>query len=152
MTQISKRPLSIDTEKRIYEIFTHVLADASSKDDITALLYDFLTPTERVMLPKRLCIAYLLIKGYDQRAISQYLNVSFTTITKVSTALKNDGKGYRTMLARIQKKEAFNALLETIESGILGFLSKVSRKSSVWKKIKDRHYSHSMSDRSPNIL
>jgi len=152
MTQLSKRPLNKDTEKRIYEIFTHVLADASSQDDITALLYDFLTPTERVMLPKRLCIAYLLIKEYDQRAISHYLNVSFTTITKVSTALKNDGKGYKTMLERIQKKEAFNVMLETIESGILGFLSKVSRKSNIWKKINEARYPHSMSDRTPDIL
>jgi Trp operon repressor len=151
MTQLSKRQLNKDTEKRIYEIFTHVLADASSQDDITALLYDFLTPTERVMLPKRLCIAYLLFKEYDQRAISHYLNVSFTTITKVNTALKNDGKGYKTMLERIQKK-AFNDMLETIESGILGFLSKVSRKSAVWKKVKDASYPHTMSDRTPDIL
>ena len=152
MSQISKRPLNKDTEKRIYEIFTHVLADATAQDDITALLYDFLPPTERMMLPKRLCIAYLLIKKYDQRAISHYLNVSFTTITRVSTALKNGGRGYKTMLDRIQKKEAFNALLETIESGISGFLSKSSRLLSVSGKIQYATYSHSMSDRTPNIL
>lgn len=152
MSQISKRPLNTDTEKRIYEVFTHVLADATTQNDIIALLYDFLTPTERMMLPKRLCIAYLLIKKYDQRAISHYLNVSFTTITKVSTALKNGGRGYKTMLDRIQKKEAFNALLETIESGIVGFLSKSSRFLSVSGKIQYATYSHSMSDRTPNIL
>lgn len=152
MSQLSKRPLNKETEKRIYDIFTHVLADATSKEDITALLYDFLTPTERVMLPKRLSIAYLLIKGYDQRAISQYLKVSFTTITKVSSALKNGGKGYRTMLERMATKEAFHSLLETIESGILGFLSTVSRKSSVWKKAQQSAYPHSMSDRTPDIL
>ncbi len=152
MSQRSKPSLNKDTEKRIYEIFTHVIADATSAEDITALLYDFLTPTERVMLPKKLCIAYLLTKEYDQRAISKYLNVSFTTITKVSSALKNGGKGYKTMLERIQKQVAFHAILESIESGILGFLSKVSRKSAVWKHVKTARYPHSMSDRTPDIL
>lgn len=153
MSQLSKRSLNNGTEKRIYEIFTQVLANSSSKDDITSLLYDFLTPTERIMLPKKLCISYLLDKGYDQRAISHYLKVSFTTITKVSTALKNGGKGYKTMLERIRKQETFSAVLTSIESGIDSSHSNDRKKSGV-KNLQPQTYAvaHTMSETTPDIL
>ena len=154
MTHLSKRPLDTAMQKRMYDIFTNVLADTTSSDDVAALLFDFLTPAESVMLPKRIGIAYLLIKQYDQRAIAQYLNVSFTTITKVSTALKKGGKGYRTMLERIQKKEGFNTMLETMETGILAFLSKGTHKSSL--KDTTTHtpqtYEREDAERTPDIL
>ncbi len=153
MSQISKQTLDTTTQKRIYDIFTHVLATATEKEDITALLFDFLTPTERIMLPKKLCIAYLLIKKYDQRTISHYMNVSFTTITNVSTVLKHGGKGYRTMIDRIEKNEGFTNMLEGIESGIRAYIVK-SRSNSLPSTIDKGGYNspHSMAERTPDIL
>lgn len=153
MTLFPKRPLNTETEKKIYKIFTHVIAQATSQDDITALFFDFLSHTEREMLPKRVCIAYLLIKKYDQRAISRYLKVSFTTITKVSTALKNGGKGYKTMLDHIQKQKEFSAMLIAMESGIGGFLSN-HRKTADIKMFQQGAYAvaHTMAESTPDIL
>lgn len=157
MTQISKKSLGTDTEKSIYDMFTHVLAGATSQKDIANLLFDFLTETERVMLPKRICIAYLIVKGHDQRSICQYLKVSFTTITKISTTLKNGGSGYKTLLDQIQKNTSFTAILQKIEAG-LGPVSPSQKSEAIRKQsktpIKKTVYKtpHSMADRTPDIL
>lgn len=139
MTQVSKRQLDPTTQQRIYEIFTQIVSDARDPNDVHALLEDFFTPTERIMLPKRLCIAYLLLKKYDQRTIASYLKVSHTTINRVSTSLKLGGKGYRTMLARIGQHKQFEHILTTIEEGILTILASGSGKSRAWKTLKRAH-------------
>ena len=138
MTQVSRKVLPKEVNDRIYEVFTSVIAQASSQSDVEALLNDFLTPAERVMLPKRLCIAYLLIKAYDQRTIASYLNVSFSTITRVSTALKNRGSGYRTLLKRIEQQAQFVTVLKIIENGIIDLLASVKGKSNVWEKLSKK--------------
>lgn len=138
MTQISRKTLPKEINARIYDIFTKVIADANSSQDVEALLNDFLTPVERVMLPKRLSIAYLLIKKYDQRTIASYLNVSFSTITRVSTSLKANGSGYRTMLKRIAGQERFASILDAIEKGIIDILASAGGPSRVWKNIQKK--------------
>lgn len=136
MTQISRRRLDADTQKRIYEIFVEVITDAQKQSEVESLLEDFFTPTERVMLPKRLCIAYLLIKNYQHRTISSYLKVSFTTINRVSNSLKTSGRGYTLLLTRLQKHEQYKRILKKIEEGIVNALASVNGPSTVWKQVQ----------------
>ena len=136
MTQVSRRYLDVNTQKRIYDIFVDVIRDVQSSSEVQFLLEDFFTPTERVMLPKRLCIAFLLIKGYDHRSITSYLKVSFTTINRVSTALKIGGKGYTLVLNRLQKRERIESLFKQIEEGIVSMLDSIGGPSKVWKNIQ----------------
>lgn len=138
MTQISHRQLSPNVHNRIYEIFINAITETQSAPDVHALLEDFFTPTERVMLPKRLCIAFLLLKEYDHRTISSYLCVSFTTINRVSTALKLGGSGYKTVLNRIRKREQLQTVLDSIEEGIVSMLASAGGPSRVWKNLQSK--------------
>lgn len=149
MTQISKRQLDKRTQERIYEIFVEIIAQAQNAADVQSLLADFFTYTERIMLPKRLCIAYLLLKGYDHRAIASYLNVSFTTINRVSTALKAGGQGYTVMLTRLQKREQFDTTLKQIEEGIVSMLASMGGPSRLWKNIRNEQRKHAYEERKP---
>lgn len=137
MTQISRRYLDKNTQQRIYTIFVDVIAAAQNTNDVEAFLTDFFTYNERIMLPKRLCISYLLLKGYDHRKIASYLKVSFTTINRVSTALKTGGQGYILLLSRLQKREEFETTLKQIEEGIVSVLASVNGPSHVWKNIRN---------------
>ncbi len=149
MTQISKRQLNTHTQQRIYEIFVNVIAEAQSYADVQSLLADFFTYTERIMLPKRLCIAYLLLKGYNHRAIASYLKVSFTTINRVSTALKAGGQGYTLMLTRLQKREQFDTTLKQIEEGIVSTLASFGGPTRVWKNIQNEQRKRAYKERKP---
>jgi Trp operon repressor len=149
MTQISKRQLDARTQQRIYKIFIEVIAEAQSTTDVQSLLSDFFTYTERVMLPKRLCIAYLLLKRYDHRAIASYLKVSFTTINRVSTALKAGGQGYTMMLTRLQKREQFDATLKQIEEGVISMLASFGGPSRIWKKLHNEQRKRAFEENKP---
>ena len=147
MTQVSKRQLDSGVQKRVYEIFVDILKEVQTSSEVQSLLEDFLTPTERVMLPKRLCIAYLLLKKYNQRAIASYLKVSFTTINRVSTALKTGGQGYTLMLTRLQKREKIDAILKQIEEGIVSTLASFGGPTRVWKNIQNEQRRRTYTER-----
>jgi len=149
VTQISRRALGPDVQKRIYEIFVDVLKEVQTSSEVQSLLEDFLTPTERVMLPKRLFIAYLLLKGYNHRTISSYLKVSFTTLNRVSTALKTGGQGYTLVLKRLQKQEKIEKILKQIEEGIVSMLASIGGPTQVWKHIQNEQRRQTYRNRKP---
>ncbi len=88
MARISKYPISNDVYKRISDIFLWVLVNLRSKNESLNFVNEFLTPTERIMLAKRLAISLLLAKEYSYRDISRTLRVSTATIGTVSTQYK----------------------------------------------------------------
>jgi len=92
------------------------LADLKSSADVKEFLTDLLTPTEKVMLAKRLAIALMLIKSYDYSSIRSTLKVSPQTIGSVSLWLKYSGSGYRKSIERIIKKQKVATLIQNVEN------------------------------------
>jgi len=114
MAQVSKARLREEIEERMFEVFYESLAKRKSKTEVEKLLADLLTPTEKIMLSKRLAIALLLLQGYNYRSISDFLKVSFGTIHRMSTWLKISGAGFRETLGRLEKRDRWRKLLEQI--------------------------------------
>lgn len=105
MTQVSKYPLPEDLEKQMFSLFFQALADLRLPSDVAEFLDDLLSPVEKTMLAKRLAIAILLVKDYDQRSISRTLKVSLTTVSKINFWFKNKGRGYKKVIDRFLKEE-----------------------------------------------
>jgi len=116
MAQISKRILRRKVEERIFEIFLKSLGKIKNDRQAAGFVEDLLSPTERTMLAKRMSIAFLLSRGYDQRAICRVLRVSLGTVSKVSLKLKQKGGGYRWVIGQIGKEEEIRKVLEDMES------------------------------------
>src|SRR3989338_9895688 len=114
MTQVSKFPLEKQIEVQIQEMFSNAICFVNEKGDVEKLLDDILTPTERVMLAKRLGIAVLLEKGYDYREISEILKVSTTTITTVAKWKKMRGGGYRKVVGMLLAQENWGHFFELV--------------------------------------
>lgn len=137
MTQVSRRYLSPSVQKRMYEILIKGVSKARYGDDIVNFLTDLLSPTERIMLAKRLAIAYLLIKGnYTQREISQVLKVSLTTIQKVSLALNIKGECYRKIINSLRREEKIEAFMNGI-ADILNSVPPPKRDWGTWQRSKN---------------
>ncbi len=115
MPQVSKRLVSKDLDFRIQNTLWDALAYVKDEDSVKKFLEDLLTPTEKIMLSKRLAIAVLLVKNYDYRSISQVLKVSTTTIASVATWLKIAGTGYRHVIEHILKEEKWVRILDLID-------------------------------------
>ncbi|MEK7532998.1 MAG: Trp family transcriptional regulator [Patescibacteria group bacterium] len=118
MTQISRIPLRKEVEQRVYEVLMESIAAARTRDTVVRLVDDLLSPTERLMIAKRLSIALLLLKHYDQRTISSWLKVSLGTVSKVSLALQRGRGGYQTVIATILGKEELQSLIRKIDDAL----------------------------------
>lgn len=114
MTQISKRPISKDIESKIYESFYKAIG-LLRESEARLFIDDLLTKTERVMLPKRLAIAILLLKGWNYDSIKEILKVTQTTISSVSRTLEFSN-GLRKAIENLSKSEAWRSWWQDVES------------------------------------
>lgn len=119
MPQVSTRPIPLEVENTIYDLLIRAIERLSKKYDIVPFLSDILYPTERVMVAKRLSIAYLLLRGdYDHREIARLLRVSTNTVARVNLVLKTQGKGYRIIIEKFLKEQALKIVLNELIEGL----------------------------------
>lgn len=119
MTKVSKRFLDEKLWKKIFELFTRAIADFKKPLEVENFLEDLLSPTEKIMLTKRLAIAILLVKGYTYDEIDEKLKVSRSTIMGVSFWLKNGKSGYAKAVEKIIKNQNKEALVDKIDEILL---------------------------------
>ena len=120
MPQVSKIRLRKEIEERMFKVFFQSMANAKSPKEAKILLNDLLTPTEKIMLAKRLAIALLFLRGYNYSDIRQILKVSYGTISQVANRLKTEGSGYRKIVTKMARQEVWKDLLNQINDIFVG--------------------------------
>jgi uncharacterized protein YerC len=134
MTQVSKIPLRKEIEKRMYDVFLDSIAMVHTRSQVQKLLMDWLSPTEKVMLAKRLSIALLLTKQYNQRQIAKLLHVGLETVNKVNKVLTHGDGGYMMVLSVFLKQEKQEAFWEKIDDARADIFPPRHRDWSKWRK------------------
>lgn len=138
MTQVSRYPLRKEMEERLFEVFWQVLADIKTSREAKVFFHDLLTPTERVMLVKRLGIALLLIKKYDYSQITDILKVSTGTIARIALWLKTEGSGYRKSVEKVIKREKHEEFWDKLEEVVAQIIP--PRRGSNWTEERRKKY------------
>ncbi|KKU81014.1 hypothetical protein A2875_04390 [Candidatus Gottesmanbacteria bacterium RIFCSPHIGHO2_01_FULL_46_14] len=134
MTQVSRVSLPKHLEAQMHAAIRKAFADLKTEDEVAAFLDDILTPTEKVMLGKRLAIAILLDKGYDQRTICTIMKTSLATVNQVSYWFKNKGTGYRIVVEKLKKQKEW----EEIKLGLEEFLKDFFTVHGQLKQLRDK--------------
>ncbi len=137
MAQVSKYPISKDIADRIFDVFIKTLIKIRSFQDAQNLADDLFSPTEKIMLAKRLAIAFLLMKNYPYREISKLLRVSVTTIASVNLSLKYGRKGYIVTLERISKEEQLEGFFASIAEKLLSIPASSGKGSGAWRYLRN---------------
>lgn len=119
MSKISKRVLHQELENYIFDLFIKTISDLKNESEVKNFVEDLLSPSERIMLIKRLAIAILLSKDYTYDAIDETLKVSRPTITRVSISLKYGKSGYQQVTQKILQRQKKEKLLDTIDELLL---------------------------------
>lgn len=148
MPQVSKYPLKAEVYDRIFELLLKVVAEPYNKRAAKELLEDLLTPTEKIMLAKRLAIGVLLVKDYSYQTIQEILRVSKSTIADVNTSLKYEGKGYKKFTKRVLQEEEMAKFWEKVENLVLGAFSK-GTKGAGWRHLHQEIKSKRWKKRTP---
>jgi len=136
MSQISNYPISKIIADRIFEIFLITITQLKDKAEADQFISDLLTPTEKIMIAKRLAIAFLLEKKYDYRSIQKLLRVS--TGTTVNLARNLGSNGYKKVISKIIKKENLVNLFDKTLVKLLAMPSALEKGRSTWTYLKNQ--------------
>ncbi|PIP62255.1 hypothetical protein COW98_05070 [Candidatus Roizmanbacteria bacterium CG22_combo_CG10-13_8_21_14_all_35_9] len=117
MVRISYLQIKEEDYEKIFSIFYKVLGETTDRDAFNKILFDLLTPAERIMLIKRIAIIYLLMKDIDYRNICEVLKVSNTTVNKYKLLMERS-EGIVPVLKNMVKQEKIWLFFEDIFSQI----------------------------------
>ena len=95
----------IDKKERyrvIGELY-EVIAELKSKDEVVRFLFGLFTPSEVLMISRRIQVAKMLIKGLTYIEIGKQLGISDQTIRKVEYWLKSDESRMKFISSKISK-------------------------------------------------
>jgi len=117
MIRISYLKIKEEDYEKIFSIFYKVLGETEDKDEFSKILFDLLTPAERIMLIKRIAIIYLLLKDIEYRSICEVLKVSNGTVSKYKLLMENS-IGIVPVLKKMVRNEKIWLFFEEIFSQI----------------------------------
>jgi len=88
MARISRRPIKEEILQKVFALFFEIVGKKTNLRDFKSVISEILSPVERIMIAKRVAIVYLLLKGIDQRSISNVLKVSNATVSKFAVLME----------------------------------------------------------------
>ena len=147
MAQVSKRYLQKQVEERILDLFWTSLSSISTKENISIFLNDLLTPTEKLMLSKRLAIAFMLVKGHIYPVINEKLKVSDQTIWNVKSHLAIRGKGYKMVIYQIMTKEKWERFWQKLDHFFEEALP--PKHGADWKEVRRKQWEKRRKEQKP---
>ena len=118
MVRISFLKIEQKDYEKIFLIFYKVLGETADKDEFSKILFDLLTPVERIMIIKRIAVIYLLLKDIDYVIICEVLKVSNGTVSKYKLLMENS-IGIVPVLKKMIKNEKMWLFFEEIFSQII---------------------------------
>ena len=110
MPHISRKKLPDEVLQQIINSFLFVLTDIKDKETMAQFLNSFLSKTEKIMLAKRLAMAFLLSEDIEETKIAQTLNVTQSTVSIMKLRLASKGAGYQQAIAKIKKQKVLEEL------------------------------------------
>lgn len=102
-----KRKLSELTKEemmRTLDMLYTAAASVKGRDAMKLFLRDLLTPSERIMLGRRIWIARLILQGTSSSEIERKLRVGQNTVARVERWLNDQFPGYEKALALLEKE------------------------------------------------
>lgn len=108
MPHVSRNKLDLKAEQKLIQILDLVLTKIQREEQINEFLVALLTPTERIMLAKRLAIIILLKEGLPESQIAETLHVTRVTVSRLQFFLESRGTGYRIALEVLKNEKVMD--------------------------------------------
>ncbi len=122
MTRISRFPVEAKVLEKLYSLMFEIVSSMDDEESFSKIINELLSPTEKIMIAKRIAIIYLLMKKIDYYNISEVLKVSSETIAKFHLIMEESGeiKGVLKSMVRVEKMRDFFEELFAAEPGVRG--------------------------------
>jgi TrpR-related protein YerC/YecD len=104
MPRFEHRRLNQKEKNKIFNQLFSAVGSLKNKQEIVDFFRDLLSPSEVLMLARRLQIAQMLQEGKSYYEIKHELSASFDTINSVKQFLDSGNRGYHKVIARLGGK------------------------------------------------
>ena len=125
MPHVSKIKLNYKSEQKLIENLELILMKINKLEKMNVFLTALLTPTEKLMLAKRMAVVVLLKEGLSESDIANCLHVTRVTVSRLQLFLEARGEGYEIALKVLENEK----LLKEFKTGLLK-LTKYSVKAA----------------------
>lgn len=105
MPHLSRVKLSKKTEQELINHLNLVLTSVDKNSEMVTFLEALLTPTEKLMLAKRLAIIVLLEEGLSESEIARILHVTRITVAKMQLFYEARGQGFKIALKKLEEQK-----------------------------------------------
>ena len=95
MTRVNKKHIAQELREAAWRPFWKTIGKSGSETVFLANMERFLTPSEIILIEKRLLISLLLERGFSYRKIGEALDVTRVTISFVKHNLKRTPRVHR---------------------------------------------------------
>lgn len=105
MPHVSKFKLSKKSEEQLKRTLDLIFSKLTKEHETRSFLTSLLSPTEKLMLAKRLAIIILLNEGFSQTEIAGALHVTRETVSRVQLLYEMRGEGYDLALQKLKDEK-----------------------------------------------
>lgn len=119
MPHVSRIKLDQKVEEDLIRTLEFVLTKLTKEEEMNGFLLSLLTPTERLMLAKRLAMTILLKENLPDSHISAALKVTRPTVSRMQLFLESRGEGFEYALQKLQNEkivQEFKGALKSLAS------------------------------------
>jgi uncharacterized protein YerC len=114
VAQLSKKQLDIKVEGELIKTLDIILVNINSQNNMNSFLVSLLTPTERLMLAKRIAAIVMIKEGLTQSQISSSLHLTQATVSKLELMAKANGEGFDLAFSILEREKIFSDIKNTL--------------------------------------
>jgi uncharacterized protein YerC len=135
MVHISKKYLDANKLNKLFSLFFEIVGKRRNKTEFESVINDIVSPTEKLMIAKRLAITYLLLKKIEIANICEAIKVSKSTVAKFVILLRLHNGGIKDLMTKMIKNEKIDDQLKDL---FVTFFTKPSIYGRSWKLDRQR--------------
>lgn len=135
MVNLSKKKLDDYVFYRLYDVLFAVFITKRNYQEFNKFFISLFTPTERIVILKRIGIIYLILKKFSKAEICDFLKISATTYEKYYQTLDMNSETF-SYYNSVIKSEKFVNTIEQVLNTIYGPGTPGINWSEAWKTKK----------------
>ncbi len=116
MPHVSRYPLSPKAEEEIVKNLNFILSSITKSGEMVSFLNSLLTPTERIMLGKRMAMIVLIEEGLRDSEISRILHITEMTVSKMRLFYEARGDGFKVAIQKLKEQKRLEEFKDTLLS------------------------------------
>ncbi|MCL4374953.1 Trp family transcriptional regulator [Patescibacteria group bacterium] len=119
MVYVSKKKLPDQIWEKIYQVFLKVMDSSVNAGKFHECVDEIFSPSEKIMIAKRITVIYLLVKGVDPPIIADTVKVSTATVAKFALLSFQPNSRLAELMRSLLKKEKLANFFENLAVDLL---------------------------------